>query len=119
MNSLKNSVRLIGNLGANPDIKSFEKGNKVARFTLATNDSYTDKDGKKVTETQWHTMVAWGKTADIVEEFLTKGSEVAIEGKLTSRSYEGKDGEKKYITEVVIHEVLLLGKKVAQEVQMS
>lgn len=115
MNNLRNSVRLIGNLGANPDVKALEKGNKVARFTLATNEHYADKDGKKITDTQWHNVVAWGKTADIVEEFLSKGSEVAIEGKLTSRSYEGKDGEKKYITEVILNELLMLGKKVQQE----
>jgi single-strand DNA-binding protein len=111
MNNLRNSVRLIGNLGGNPEVKSFEKGNKMARFTLATNDTYSDKEGKKVTDTQWHHVVAWGKTADIVEEFLTKGSEVAIEGKLTSRSYEGKDGDKKYITEIVLSELVMLNKK--------
>lgn len=111
MNNLRNSVRLIGNLGANPDVKSLEKGNKVAKFTLATNDTYTDKEGKKITDTQWHNIVAWGKTAEIIEEFLTKGSEVAVEGKLVSRSYEGKDGDKKYITEIILNEVLMLGKK--------
>ena len=111
MNNLRNSVRLIGHLGVNPEVKTLEKGNKVAKFTLATNDTYTDKEGKKVTDTQWHNLVAWGKTADIVEEFLTKGSEVAVEGKLTSRSYDGKEGDKKYITEVILHEVLMLGKK--------
>lgn len=111
MNNLRNSVRLIGNLGGNPEIKSLEKGNKVAKFTLATNESYSDKEGKKVTDTQWHNIIAWGKTADIVEEFLTKGSEVAIEGKLTTKSYEGKEGDKKYFTEIVLNELLMLGKK--------
>lgn len=111
MNNLRNSVRLIGNLGANPEIKQFEKGAKMARFAIATNEVYNDKDGKKVTDTQWHNVVAWGKIAEIVEEFLTKGSEVAIEGKLTSRNYDSKDGEKKYVTEIVLNEMLMLGKK--------
>ena len=111
MNNLRNSVRLIGNLGSNPEVKSLEKGNKVARFAIATNESYTDKDGKKVTDTQWHNIVAWGKTAELVEEYLSKGSEIALEGKLTSRSYEGKDGEKKYFTEIVMADMLMLGKK--------
>lgn len=111
MNNLRNSVRLIGNLGANPEVKSLEKGNKVARFSIATNDSYIDKDGKKVTDTQWHNIVAWGKAAELVEEYLSKGSEIALEGKLTSRSYESKDGEKKYFTEIVMAEMVMLGKK--------
>jgi single-strand DNA-binding protein len=111
MNSLKNSVRLIGNLGANPEIKTFEKGTKCAKFSLATDDTYTDREGKKVTDTQWHHVIAWGKTADIIEEFLSKGSEVAIEGRLTTKSYDGKDGEKKYFTEIILNDLLMLGKK--------
>ncbi len=111
MNNLRNSVRLIGNLGANPEIKQLEKGGKMAKFTLATNEVFHDKEGKKVTDTQWHNIVAWGKSAEIVEEYLSKGSEIALEGKLTSRNYESKEGEKKYITEVVMNELLMLGKK--------
>ncbi len=111
MNHLRNSVRLIGNLGANPEVKQLDKGNKMARFSIATNEVCHDKDGNKVTDTQWHSVVAWGKTADIVEEYLAKGSEVAIEGKLTSRNYEAKDGEKKYVTEIVLNELLMLGRK--------
>ncbi len=111
MNNLRNSVRLIGNLGANPEIKQLEKGTKMAKFTLATNEHYYDKDGKKVTDTQWHHVVAWGKTADIVEEYLAKGSEVAIEGKLTTRSFDGKDGDKKFFTEIVLGDLMMLGKK--------
>jgi single-strand DNA-binding protein len=111
MNSLRNSVRLIGNLGAMPDVKEIENGSKVARINLATNESYKNANGEKITETCWHNLVAWGKTAELAEKFLEKGSEVAIEGKLTNRSYSGKDGEKKYITEIVVNELLLLGKK--------
>jgi single-strand DNA-binding protein len=111
MNNLRNSVRLIGNLGAAPDVKNLEKGNKLAKLNLATNESYKNAAGEKVTETCWHNLVAWGKTADIAEKYLDKGSEIAIEGKLTSRSYNNKEGEKKYITEIVVNEILLLGKK--------
>jgi len=111
MNNLRNSVRLIGNLGAAPEVKNLEKGNKVAKIALATNDSYTNAKGEKVTETQWHNLVAWGKTAEIAEKYLSKGSEVAIEGKLTSHSYTDKQGVKKYVTEVVVNEILMLDKK--------
>ena len=111
MNNLRNSVRLIGNLGAAPEVKNLEKGNKVAKLALATNESYTNAKGEKVTETQWHNLVAWGKTAEIAEKYLNKGSEVAIEGKLTSHSYTDKQGVKKYVTEVVVNEILMLDKK--------
>lgn len=111
MNNLRNSVRLIGNLGAAPEVKNLDKGNKVAKLALATNESYTNAKGEKVTDTQWHNLVAWGKTAEIVEKYLNKGSEVAIEGKLTSHSYTDKQGVKKYVTEVVVNEILMLDKK--------
>ena len=111
MNSLRNSVRLIGNLGNNPEVKEFETGKKVVRLTLATNETYKNQKGEKITDTCWHNLVIWGKTADIAERYLEKGSEIAIEGKLTSRSYNGKDGEKKYITEIVVNDMLMLGKK--------
>jgi single-strand DNA-binding protein len=111
MNNLRNSVRLIGNLGAAPEVKNLEKGNKVAKLSLATNETYTNQKGEKVTETQWHNLVVWGKTAEIAEKYLTKGSEVAIEGKLTSRSYTDKEGVKKYITEIVVNDFLMLDKK--------
>jgi len=111
MNSMKNRVQLIGNLGKDPDVKEFEGGKKVARFSVATNDSYENNNGEKVKETQWHNIVAWGKTATFAKSYLTKGREVAIEGKLTTRSWEDKDGNKKYISEVVAGEILLLGSK--------
>ncbi len=111
MNSLKNRVQLIGNLGKDPEVKSFDNGKKVARFTMATSESYKKESGEKVTETQWHNIVAWNGTAGIVEKYLKKGNEVAIEGKLTSRSWEDKEGNKHYITEVVANEVLLLNKE--------
>ncbi|MBU2926918.1 single-stranded DNA-binding protein [Winogradskyella psychrotolerans] len=111
MNTLKNKVQLIGNLGQDPEITNFESGKILAKFSIATNDSYKNAQGEKVTDTQWHNVVAWGKTAQIVEKFITKGKEVAIEGKLTSRSWEDKDGIKRYITEVVCSELLMLGNK--------
>jgi single-strand DNA-binding protein len=111
MSSIKNSVRLIGNLGQAPEVKNLANDKKLARFSIATNESYNNEKGEKVTETYWHTIVAWGKTAGIVEKYLQKGKEVAVEGKLTTRNYTDKDGNKKYITEVVANEILLLGTK--------
>jgi single-strand DNA-binding protein len=111
MYALKNKVQLIGNLGNAPEIKTTEGGKKLARFSMATNESYRNTKGEKITETQWHTLVAWGKVADIAEKFLVKGSEVAIEGKLINRNFTDKEGNKKYITEVQVAEVLLLGEK--------
>lgn len=101
----------MGNLGASPEVKNVADNKKVARFSVATNEVYKNEKGEKVQETYWHQVVAWGKLAGIVEKFLQKGSEVAIEGKLTNRSYTDKDGQKRYITEVVANEVLLLGGK--------
>ena len=111
MYALKNKVQLIGNLGNAPEIKTLESGKKMARFSIATNENYRNAKGEKVTETQWHTLVAWGKLAEIAEKYLVKGKEVAIEGKLVSRSYNDKTGNKKYITEVQVNELLLLGAK--------
>ncbi|WP_375323332.1 single-stranded DNA-binding protein [Flagellimonas sp. GZD32] len=110
MNSLKNKVQLIGNLGNDPEIITMENGNKLAKFSIATNETYKNNEGEKVTDTQWHNVVVWGKIAEIVENFLSKGKEVIIEGKLTSRSYETKEGEKRYITEVRCNELLMLSK---------
>jgi single-strand DNA-binding protein len=111
MSTLRNKVQLIGNVGNEPEIKNLESGKKVAKFSIATNESYKDSNGEKVTNTQWHNIVAWGKIAEIVEKYVGIGKEVALEGKLTSRSYETKEGEKRYVTEVVIDEILLLGIK--------
>ena len=110
MSTLRNKVQLIGNVGNDPEIKTFDGGKKLAKLAIATNESYKNDKGEKVEETQWHNLVAWGKTAEIIEKYVVKGKEIAIEGKLTHRSYEDKNGEKRYVTEVVIDEVLLLGK---------
>ena len=111
MNTLRNKVQLIGNLGNNPEIITLDSGKKLAKFSIATNETYKNAQGEKITDTQWHNVVAWNKTAEIAEKYLEKGREVAIEGKLTTRSYDDKDGVKRYTTEVIISELLLLGSK--------
>ncbi len=107
MKTLRNKVQLNGNVGDNPKRHTFESGKKVTRFSLATNDYYLS-NGEKVQRTEWHNLVAWGKQVDIVEKYVTKGSEIAIDGKLTSRSFETEEGQKQYITEVLVNEILLL-----------
>jgi single-strand DNA-binding protein len=110
MSTLRNKVQLIGHVGNDPEIKTFDGGKKLAKLNVATNESYKNDKGEKVEETQWHSLIAWGKTADIIEKYVVKGKEIGIEGKLTHRSYEDKNGEKRYVTEVVIDELMLLGK---------
>ncbi len=109
MNTLKNKVQLIGNLGQNPEVKELNGGKKVAKFSLATNETYRNKAGEKVTDTQWHNIVAWGKIAEIIEKYLKKGSEVVVEGKLINRNYTDKEGVKRYVTEIQVSELLMLG----------
>ncbi|MEX0313080.1 MAG: single-stranded DNA-binding protein [Allomuricauda sp.] len=109
MSTLRNKVQLIGNVGQDPIITTLDSGKKVARLSIATNEHYKDTQGDKQTDTNWHTLVAWGKTVNIIEKYVSKGKEIAIEGKLTSRSYEDKEGIKRYVNEVVVSEVLLLG----------
>ena len=111
MNNLRNKVQLIGNLGNNPEIKIFDSGKKKVKLSLATSDNYKNANGDKVEQTQWHTIVGWGKTAEIAEKYLKKGSEIAIEGKLQYRSYEDKNGEKRYFTEIMLNELMMLGRK--------
>jgi single-strand DNA-binding protein len=111
MYALKNKVQLIGRLGAKPEIKTTENGKKVANFSLAVNESYRNAQGQRITDTQWHRVVAWGKVAEIAEKYTDKGSEIVVEGKLINRSWTDKEGQKRYITEVQINELLLLGDK--------
>jgi single-strand DNA-binding protein len=111
MSNLRNSVRLTGFLGSAPEVKNISDSKKVAKLNLATNDSYKNEKGEKVEETQWHNLVAWNVQATIAEKYLQKGSEIAIEGKLTNRSYVNKDGIKCYVTEVIVSEILMLNKK--------
>jgi len=111
MSSLRNNVQLIGNLGAKPEVKHLEGGKVVANMSIATTESYKNAKGEKVQDTTWHQLVMWGKTAEIAEKYLDKGSEVAISGKLTNRSYENKEGVKRYITEVLVSEIVMFGSK--------
>lgn len=111
MKQLVNKVQLIGNLGAAPEFKTLDNGNNMARFSIATNESYRDKNGEKVENTQWHNVVAWGKSAELLNQYLDKGSKVAIEGKLVNRSWDDKDGNKHYTTEVVVNDFMMLDKK--------
>jgi len=110
MTALRNKVQLIGHVGNDPEIKNFETGKKLANLTLATSEVYKNDKGEKVEETQWHKVVAWGNTAEVIEKYVGKGKEIAVEGKLVHRSYDDKNGEKRYFTEVVVNELLLLGK---------
>ena len=110
MNALRNSVRLIGNLGDAPKVKKLDSGKTVANFTIATNEIYRDSKGEKQSETTWHRLVAWGNQAEIAEKYLKKGSEIAIEGKLNNRSWDEKNGEKQYKTEILVKEILLIDK---------
>ncbi len=111
MNNLRNKVQLIGNLGNNPEIVNLDSGKKLAKFSIATNESYKNAKGETIKDTQWHNLVAWGKTADIIERYLQKGNEIAVEGKLVNRNYDDKDGNKKYVTEILVNELLMLGSK--------
>ena len=108
MNSLKNRVTLIGNLGQDPEIKTTETGKKVTHFTLATKDGYKNSDGQKISETTWHNIVAWNGIADIAGKYLKKGREVAVEGRIVYRTYEDKKGATKNITEIVLNDLILL-----------
>ncbi len=111
MSTLRNKVQLIGNVGGEPTIVNLESGKKLVRLSLATNEHYKNGKGENQTDTNWHNLVAWGKTANFIEKYVTKGKEIAIQGKLTNRSFDDKDSEKRYITEVVVNEILLLGSK--------
>jgi single-strand DNA-binding protein len=118
MNStIKNSVQLVGNLGKDVQLISFDNGNKKASILLATNEHYTNNKGEKVKQTEWYNLVAWGKTAEFMALSLSKGSEIAIQGKLANRTYDDKTGNKKYITEIIVNEFFKLSKTVAPTVE--
>ncbi len=110
MKSLRNSVQLIGRLGKDPEVKSFGKSQK-ASFSIATTDTYKNAKGDKVEDTQWHNIVIWGSLADVAGKYLKKGEEVCVEGKLVHRNYETDKGEKRYVTEINVNDLLMLGSK--------
>jgi single-strand DNA-binding protein len=97
-------------LGNDPEIITLESGKKLAKFSLATNEYYKDADGQKQTKTEWHNLIAWNKTAEIIEKYVSKGKEIAIEGKLTNRSWDDKEGNKRYTTEVIVNGVVMFNK---------
>lgn len=111
MTALKNSVRLIGNLGMDPEVKTFDNNRKLARLSIAISESYKNDKGEKVTETQWHQIIFWGAQANLAESYLKKGDAVIIEGKLASRQYNDKEGVKRYVTEIVVNEFVKMGTK--------
>ena len=105
-----NKVILLGHLGKDPEVKKLDSGKSVANFSLATSEVYKNKEGEKVTNTEWHNIVLWSPLAEIAESYLKKGSQLYLEGKISNRSYEDKDGVKKYISEVVGRDITLLGR---------
>jgi single-strand DNA-binding protein len=111
MKNLRNSVQLIGRLGKDPEVRDLTSGKKMTTFSVATSDSYKNANGEKVEDTQWHNIVAFGKVGEIAGEYLKKGEEVCVEGKLVHRSYENKEGEKRYVTEINLNEMVMLGAK--------
>ncbi len=108
--NIKNHVQLVGHLGANPEIKILENGTKLARFAVAINETYNTKKGEKVTNTQWHNVIAWGSLANIAERILLKGTHVTIDGKLMSRTFSDKQGNKRVTTEILANELLIINK---------
>lgn len=111
MNNMRNKVTLIGHLGNAPELKTFEGNKKMVRVSLATNETYKNKKGERVSDTTWHSVVAWGQLAELLSRYTQKGSEVAVEGKLVNRSYTDKEGVKRYSTEIHMNELLLLNTK--------
>lgn len=109
--SIRNKVTLIGRTGKDVEVFTYENGNIKASVTLATSDYYTNQNGEKVEETQWHSLVAFGKVAEIMQKYVEKGKEIAIEGKITYKSYDAQDGQKRHVTEIRVEEILLLGNK--------
>lgn len=106
-----NKVILVGNVGRDPEVRYLDSGVAVAKFPLATSETYTNKNGERVTNTEWHNIVIWRKLAEIVEKYVHKGQQLYLEGKISNRSYEDKEGIKRYITEVVVDNMQMLGKK--------
>lgn len=111
MNTLRNNVQLIGNLGGKPEITTLESGKKLAKFSLAVNETFKNAQGDKVEKTDWLNIICWNKTAELAEMFLDKGKQVALSGKISTRNYDDKNGNKRYITEIICNELIFLGAK--------
>jgi len=106
-----NKAILVGNVGKDPEVRHLEGGTSVARFTLATSESYKNKAGEQVKNTEWHNIVAWRQLAELAEKYIRKGSQIYIEGKISNRQYDDKEGNKRYISEIVADNIRLLGRK--------
>jgi len=106
-----NKAILVGNVGKDPEVRHLEGGTSVARFTLATSDTYKNKAGEQVKNTEWHNIVAWRQLAELAEKYIRKGSQIYVEGKITNRQYDDKEGNKRYISEIVADNIRLLGRK--------
>ena len=113
MKKIKNQVQIIGRLGANPEVKILDNGSKLARFNIAVTETYTSKNGEKVNNVQWHSIVAWGSLANIAERILQKGVQVTIDGKLFNRNYINKSGLKQNSTEIIANELFVAFQKAA------
>jgi len=111
MRSIRNTVHLIGNVGMNPEVRVLNNGKKMARIRLATTERYRNSEGKLMRETQWHTIIAWGNLATIIERYLNKGREIAVDGRIIYRSYEDRNGNMRYITEIIANDIVLLNSK--------
>ena len=116
MNTLKNSVQLIGNLGKDVELQNFDNGSKLAKISIATNEFYKNKKGEKMQNTEWHNAIAWGNLAENMSKILEKGNEVALKGKLVHRSYEDKNGNTRYTSQVVVSDFIKINKAVEVEV---
>lgn len=111
MNNLRNSVRLVGFIGKDPEVKTFDNGKKKVRLIVATQESFRNAQGEKQTHTQWHNVVAWGRQANIAEQYLTKGKQIAVAGRLIYKNYEDSTGKRQYITEILMNELVMLSNK--------
>ena len=111
MSNLRNKVQLIGRVGNTPEVIQLESGKKLVKFSMATNDSYKNANGDKVEDTQWHNLIVWNNLTNVVEQYVKKGDELAIEGKLTNKSYDDKEGNKRYVSEIIVNELLMVGGK--------
>jgi single-strand DNA-binding protein len=106
-----NKVILVGNLGKDPEVRHLEGGTAVAKFPLATTESYKNKEGQRISQTEWHNIVVWRGLAEVAGKYLNKGMQVYIEGKIKNRSWDDKDGNKRYITEIVADNMTILGRR--------
>lgn len=111
MNTLRNRVQLIGHLGTKPEVKTIVGGKKVAKLVIATNETFKNQKGERITETTWHNITAWGNNAEFAEKYLEKGAEIAIDGKLRNNNYTDKDGIKRYVVDIEVNEFIILSKK--------